>query len=261
MILQDLDALLYYFDTNDYVQGKPYSTPSNLTDIAKILARLTLLLVGADACTPYIIDKVWGEDENARQTLGGPCGDLSLIHRRILTHQKVAINTVHIWLTNPQTPVLPPQSEAFKLLPCTVQQLLLDCSNKKVFVCKPVPSGARSIQRLTDNLQNYIIPNTTPFEHKAIRWYSDLLLGRDRADDMTGFDNGIIVAFGMCPPCTLQEFYDPDPNLPRPTHFIRGTANEIWGEETDPYGVMQTTAVDWTDNHEGATPLNLPHQH
>ena len=61
MILQDLDALLYYFDTNDYVQGKPYSTPGDLTDIANIFARLTLLLVGADACTPYIINKVWGK--------------------------------------------------------------------------------------------------------------------------------------------------------------------------------------------------------
>jgi len=113
-----------------------------------------------------------------------------------------------------------------------------------------VPSCTHSIQRLTDNLKSYIIPDTHSFEEKAIRWYSDLLLGRDRLDDMTGFDNGIIMAFGMCPPCTLQEFYDPDPELPRPTHFMRGTAEEIWGEKVDPYGVMQTTAADWTDDHE-----------
>ncbi len=83
-----------------------------------------------------------------------------------------------------------------------------------------------------------------------IRWYSDLLLGQDHVDDMTGFDNGIIMAFGMCPPCTLQEFYHPDTELPHPTHFMRGTAEENWGEDVDPYGVMRTTAADWTDDHE-----------
>ena len=77
--------------------------------------------------------------------------------------------------------------------------------------------------------------------------------GQNHADDMTGFDDGIIVAFGMCPPCTLQEFYDPDPNIPRSTRFMRGTAEEIWGEETDPYGVMRTTVTDWTDDHDAPT--------
>ncbi len=52
------------------------------------------------------------------------------------------------------------------------------------------------------------------------------------------------------PPCTLQEFYAPDPKLPRPTHFMRGTGEEIWGVDVDPYGVMRTTAADWTDDHE-----------
>ena len=61
MILQDLDALLYYFDMDDFVQGNPYSTSGDLANIAKILAHLMLILVGADACTPYIINKVWGK--------------------------------------------------------------------------------------------------------------------------------------------------------------------------------------------------------
>ncbi len=149
-----------------------YSAPSDLTDIVKILTRLKVLLVGADAYTPYVINKVWGEDDTVRQALGGPRGNISLICRRIPTHQKVAINTVHIWLTNPLTPILPPQSEAFKLLPRTVQQLLLDCSNKRVFAHKLVPSGTRSIQRLTTNLKSYIIPDNCSFEDKAIHWYN-----------------------------------------------------------------------------------------
>jgi hypothetical protein len=72
-----------------------------------IFASLTLLLVGADACTPHIINSVWGEDDDARLALGGPCGDLSLILRRLLSLSKVAINTVHIWLTDPSTPIHP----------------------------------------------------------------------------------------------------------------------------------------------------------
>jgi hypothetical protein len=57
--------------------------------------------------------------------------------------------------------------EAFKRLPHTIQQLLLDCSNKRVFVCEPVPSEERSIHRLTNN-KNYIIPDFGSFEDKAI---------------------------------------------------------------------------------------------
>jgi hypothetical protein len=162
-------------------------------------------------------------------------------------HQKVAINTVHIWLTNPSTPVLPQDSEAFKLLPRTIQQLLLDMKDKRVFARKPVPSGKRSAQWLTDNLHGYIIPDAHSFEEKAIRWYGDLPLGKDQVNNMTGFDNGIMMAYGMCPPCTLQEFYKINPKLEAPTHFMQGTAKEIWGEDADPYCVMQMTAEDWTD--------------
>ncbi len=88
------------------------------------------------------------------------------------------------------------------------------------------------------------------FMEKAVRWYSDLLLGRN-ADDQTGFDNGIIVTYGMCPPITQREFYETDPELSRPSHFMRGTAGETCGEVTDPHGVMRTMAEDWMDNQEG----------
>jgi hypothetical protein len=236
------------------VNGTPISPSGDLADIAIILARITFLLIGADACTPYIIRKVWGENDAARLALGGPQGDLFLIHRPILTQQKVAINTVHIWLTNLSTPVLPPDLEAFKFLPHTISQLLLDCSKKRVFAWEPVLLGMCSIQWLTNNMKNYIIPDSHSFEDKVIWWYSDnLLLGWDRVDDMMGFNNGIIMAFGMCPPCTLWEFYKLDPELLCPTHFMRGTMEDIWGEEADPYGVMRTTATDWTDDQEEPT--------
>jgi hypothetical protein len=78
-ILQDLDVILYYYDNDWQVNSKPVSLAGNLMDMASILARSTLLLIGANACTPHIINQVWGADEAARLALGGPRGDLSLI--------------------------------------------------------------------------------------------------------------------------------------------------------------------------------------
>jgi hypothetical protein len=106
--LQDLDALLYYYDTDWHTHdAKPMSPYGDGSDISIILARITLLLIGADACTPRIVHNIWVSSDAARLALGRPRGDLSVIRRRILTHQKVAINMVYIWLTNPSTPVLP----------------------------------------------------------------------------------------------------------------------------------------------------------
>ncbi len=79
LILHDLDAIMYYFDTDIYYKNEPISLPGDLKDMAMIFACLTLLLVGTDACTPHIINSVWGEDDDARLALGGPRGDLSLI--------------------------------------------------------------------------------------------------------------------------------------------------------------------------------------
>jgi hypothetical protein len=71
LILQDIDTSMYYYDTDNYVNGHPISLPGNLTNMAGILARLTLLLICTNAYTPQIIDSVWGEDANARLALGG----------------------------------------------------------------------------------------------------------------------------------------------------------------------------------------------
>lgn len=79
MILLDVDSMLYYFHTDWQVNGKNVLLPGNLVDMAIILARITLLLVGANACTPSIISNVRGEDEAARLALGGSQGDLLLV--------------------------------------------------------------------------------------------------------------------------------------------------------------------------------------
>ena len=213
---------MYYFDTDMYPNCEPISFPGNCNDMAKILARLTLLLVGADACTPHIINSVWGEVDEA--PLGGPRGNLSLIRSRLLTLSKVAINTVHTWISNRSTPVLVlvPTLDSFQRLPPTLQQLLLHSHQKLVFAREPVPRGTESTSLLMQNLCKHTVPNTLPFEENAIRWYRSLLLEQEHADDMTGFDNGILIAYGICPPVELMEYYQMDPTT-APIH-CRGTA-------------------------------------
>ena len=58
---------------------------------------------------------------------------------------------------------------------------------------------------------------------------------------MMGFDNGILMAYGMCPLCKLQEYYQLPPDQV-PTHFMRGTANLVWGD--DMHEIKRTTAAD-----------------
>jgi hypothetical protein len=189
----------------------PVSSPGNLTNMARILARLTLLLVGAVACTPHIISSVWGADTDAQLALGGPRGDLSLVCQKILTLLKVAINTVYIWMMNPSMPIPSPDLHGFICLPPMVQ-LLLHCTHaNRTFACKLVSSGTTTARLLTNNLRKYSIPDTLPFEVKAIHWYQELLLNHSQADDMMGLDNVILMAYDMCPPPKLQEYYQHGP--------------------------------------------------
>ena len=114
LIIQDLGAMLFYYDTDIYnINQVPFLYPGDRKDMARILTWLTLLLVGAGACTTHIINYVWGEDNKARLALGGPRGDLSLIRQKN-SLSKVAINAVYIWPTNPDTPALQPNSDSFK---------------------------------------------------------------------------------------------------------------------------------------------------
>ncbi len=55
--------------------------PDDRCTLACRLARLSLLLLGADALTPKFFAKVWGENEVVHQNLGGPWGDLALVRR------------------------------------------------------------------------------------------------------------------------------------------------------------------------------------
>ena len=98
--------------------------------MARTLAQLTLLLTGANACTPHIIEAVWGKDK--------PCPwwppQQSIPHSsKILTLSKVAMNMVHIWMTDSAMNFLTLTSPSFQRLPPKVQQLLLHARDTKIY--------------------------------------------------------------------------------------------------------------------------------
>jgi hypothetical protein len=85
MLLQDLDAILHYYVVKYSLQsGKLVLLPGDRFDMARILAHLTILLIGTNDCTPYIISSIWGENKDACLALGGPRGNHSLMHWRLL---------------------------------------------------------------------------------------------------------------------------------------------------------------------------------
>jgi hypothetical protein len=101
MLLHDIDTLLHYyivifFSRLSSNNPEPISLPGDCSNMARILARFTLLLIGTDACTPHITKSVWGSNDDAHMALGGPRGDLTLIRRRVVTLSKIAINTIYI---------------------------------------------------------------------------------------------------------------------------------------------------------------------
>jgi hypothetical protein len=100
-------------------------------------------------------------------------------------------------------------------------------------------------------LQNHRVPNTLTFEESAIIWYCSLLLNQAHTDDMTEFDTSILIAYGMCPPVQLMQYYQMDP-VTQPTHFMRGTHTKVWGD--DVFEVMHTTAVDWDSDDNDDSP-------
>jgi hypothetical protein len=106
-----------------------------------------LLLLGADALTPKIVARVWGENDVVRQNLGGPRGDLALICRQLISLAFVANNTFHLWLTTPFSSgmIIPP--DALQPLSSGVLDILqlISLNNATIYVCEPLSSGHNRI--------------------------------------------------------------------------------------------------------------------
>jgi hypothetical protein len=75
-----------------------------------------------------------------------------------------------------------------------------------------------------------MVTNTLTFKENAIAWFCSLLLDQTHADNMTGFDNDILIAYGMCPPVELMQYYQMDPAT-QPRHCMQGTATKVWGDD------------------------------
>lgn len=73
--------------------------PTDRKGLAQILAYFSILLLGAEAITPTIIEQVWGQNNVARCKLGRSRGDLALIHCQLISLACVANNAYHLWLT------------------------------------------------------------------------------------------------------------------------------------------------------------------
>jgi hypothetical protein len=89
----------------------------------------------------------------------------------VLALSKIAINTIYIWMTDPDTPILAKNSPTFQLLLPTFKQLLLQTHDKVVHARQPIPLGKESTTMLIKNLRAYIHPDNSSFKEKAIQWY------------------------------------------------------------------------------------------
>ena len=72
--------------------------PTDKHALTRILARFSLLMLGADALTPAIVECVWGQGNILHQNLGGLRGDLAIIRRILILLACVANNTFQLWL-------------------------------------------------------------------------------------------------------------------------------------------------------------------
>ena len=174
--------------------------PNDRRTLARRLARFSLLLLGADALTPNIIARVWGENEVVRRNLGGPRGDLAIIRRRLISLASVANNTFHLWLTTTFNGEVIIPLDTLQHLPTGVRDILqlVALPTAAIYVREPLPSGHDRINILQNNLrQNLHDPSSFNFNDIIVGWYRDLLLKGNHSADSTGMENHIFAAYGL----------------------------------------------------------------
>ena len=125
-------------------------------NIAQILARFSLLVLGAEALTPRIVERVWGSNPTTRRNLGGTRGDLALICRRLISLAVVANNTFHLWLTTSfnDTVIIP--TEGLAHVPPGMRDILtiVKDNTSAIYVRKLLHDGQNRINILLDNLRS-----------------------------------------------------------------------------------------------------------
>jgi hypothetical protein len=124
-------------------------------NIAQILARFSLLMLGAEALTPRIVERVWGSNPIVRWTLGGIREDLALIRRRLISLAVVANNTFHLWLTTSFNGTVIISPEGLVHIPPGIRDILTIVRNaiSAIYVREPLHDGQDRIDILLDNLR------------------------------------------------------------------------------------------------------------
>jgi hypothetical protein len=112
----------------------------------------------------------------------------------------VAINAFHLWMTTEFDGVRIITNDATRYHPRTMQEILKDIMlpSSATYVREPLAAGTERVEWLL-NCGMYL-----SFEDMAARWYHDLLLRGRYANDTTGVENKILLAYGaqLNPPTT-----------------------------------------------------------
>ena len=120
-----------------------------------------------DALTTKIVARVWGENEVVRRNLGGPRGDLALVHRRLISLASVANNTFHLLLTTTiNGGVITPLDtlQHLRLGVCDIFHII-SLNNAAIYVREPLHSRQDRIHILQNNPnQNPHTPVSSNFE-------------------------------------------------------------------------------------------------
>jgi hypothetical protein len=174
--------------------------PTDRKMLACILARFAILLLGADALTPTIIQTVWGENNVVRRNLGGLQSNLAIIRRQLISHACVANNIFHLWLTttfNGHT-IIP--LDSLKYIPFGARDILQLArrNDAAIYVRKQLQSARDRISILLQNLRQHPTnPISSNFNDIVTSWYRDLLCNGICCTDTTGVENPIFAAFGL----------------------------------------------------------------
>jgi len=179
--------------------------PTDKRALARILAHFSLLMLGVDALTPAIAERVWGQDNDVHQNLGGQSGDLAIICCQLILLACMANNAFHLCLNTSIKEKNMITPKALKYAPQGVRDILLLVKDNAsaIYVHKPLPSGKDHIQKLQHNLrQHRLYPISSTFynfEDTIVHWYHDLLLEGTNSTDSTGEENHIFAAYGLTP--------------------------------------------------------------
>jgi hypothetical protein len=109
-----------------------------------------MLLLGADALTPTIIERVWGANAVVHCNLGGSRGDLAIVHRRLILLACVANNAYHLWLTTTFNGGTIIPSKILQYLPPGVRDILhiITENSAPIYVHEPLHSGCNHLHIL-----------------------------------------------------------------------------------------------------------------